>query len=237
MRRLIQLLKIIFFDKICSAQVHYQHPELISHYKKLVDFGLHPDEVQIFNYLRVNNINKILIYGAGCGRECKVVAPYVQAVVGFEPVTQMVTIAFEGKNIRYITELSGPLEQEFDVIWITTVVISFLTKQEREILFLNLKKWLTPKGVAYIKPDIMKLSYTDSFRYKLASDLLRAFKSKYFFEKGDTIRVNLDLYVGDEHFVFYHYFDSALDFQDEALKNGFKSQVLELGYFELHNDT
>jgi hypothetical protein len=233
MRRLIQLLKIIFSNNVYAAQEHYQHPDIISYYRDLVDVGLFSDEVEIKNCLSERKPKNLLLYGSGAGRECKAIRSEVKDIVGYDPVEAMNLVAFQHEGITYTSALVDFRDSKFDVIWVTKNLPSFLNIRERKELYRVLLHQIGPGGIIFIKPDIMMLEYSSSFRFKLASDMLRIFKTKFYTERGDTLRVNLDLYLGDDHFVFYHYFHSEQEFLNEVLSNGFKAKILSGGFFQL----
>jgi hypothetical protein len=233
MRRLIQFLKIIFSNKVQSAQKHYEHPLLIQHYQKLIEFGAYSDEEEILQDLNISHVENILIYGSGSGRECKLVTDLIPKIVGFEPVKGMIEISYCKSNIHYTSSLNDAPIRLFDAIWVTRFLPSFLNVEERKDFYREIRIILNESGIIYLRPDIMALSYKHTFRFKLASDLLRFFKQKYYYERGDTLRVNLDHFVGDGHFVFYHYYPSEAVFLEEILNAGFSGLKLPSGFFKL----
>lgn len=234
MKRFIQFIQLLFSSRLSNAELHYSNPEIVEFYRELNAKGLFDDEVKTIEKHVNSNLHlkshKLLVIGAGAGRECIAFSDYFENIIAYEPVKIMRESGMKQKSdIIWCAKLEEINEENIDVIWITKNLPSFLTRNERRDLLLICQKLIKNKGTLYVSPDVMPLSWAHTFKYKFASYLLKFNTNLNSWEKGDTVRSNLDFNTPNDKMVYYHYFPSRevfieelrqiLHFQDLIIEN------------------
>ncbi len=234
MRRLIQLIKLIFVKEFHNSMEHYAQDDIISFYKAIENNGLFPDELEVFKLMQYLNVKRVLLVGAGTGREAKVFAENGLLISAIEPVDQMRRNAFIHSGINYYKNMSdAPIEE--DAIYLTRNLLSLLNKDERKLLINQIFSRAKEGKLFFFQADIMVLSWKYSFKLKLLEQLGKFFKLQKLFEAGDTYRLNIDYNAKNLVWCYYHYFYSKEDLLSEInnLKNHMKIEELPGGFFKL----
>lgn len=226
---------MLFSSRLSDAELHYSNPEIVEFYLQLNSRGLFDDETRTIkahvNSSFYSKKQRLLLVGAGTGRECLALSEYFEEIIAYEPVKNMREMGMAQKNaFRWCGKLEEISEEKVDIIWITKNLPSFLTKDERRNLMLSCQKLIKNKGIIYVSPDVMPLTWCETFKFKLASYLLRLGISSRSWEKGDTVRSNLDFNTPNDKLVYYHYFPSREIFIEEL------REILYLQKFEVEND-
>lgn len=239
MNRLIQLIQLIFIGKFLNARQHYGNEKMVQFYQEFNDQGLFNDEREIIDGIKVSGriTNSLLMVGAGRGRECIGLLNYFDELVAFEPVEAMLQGTQQSEKILWIDDLRSLQNRVFDVIWLTKFLPSLLTRDERRILYSNLSRFISSGTSIIVKPDIMKLTWKETFRFQLASLIIKYRILHKQWEIGDTVRQNLDFNTAASGLVYYHYFQSEEDFLND-FKKSFNERSMEiskcpLGFIEI----
>lgn len=239
MNRFIQFIQLLIKGKILNAKEHYSNEMIVHFYQEFNSQNLFDDEKEAFNDLMksYSNSSRLIVIGAGTGRECKEFKNYFQNIIAFEPVEKMFESSVGSKDIYWIKDLDQMANEKVDIIWLTRYLPSLLSKAERIELYNKLIGHLTNQGVIVLKPDIMRLSWKETFRFKLASLILKYRVLKNDWQEGDTVRQNLDFNSLASGLVYYHYYqnekDFFLDLQKRIDTRNLKYTLLPLGFIKI----
>lgn len=239
MNRLIQFIQLLIKGKILNAKEHYSNKMIVRFYQEFNPQKLFDDESEVFNGLikEYSNSSRILVIGAGAGRECMVFKDYFQKIIAFEPVETMFESTISSEAVCWIKDLDQLPDEKVDIIWLTRYLPSLLSNTERIMLYKKLMKHLENQGVIVLKPDIMCLSWMGTFRFKLASLILKYRVLKNDWQEGDTVRQNLDFNSLASGLVYYHYYQSEnecfLDFQKKSETKKLKYSIMPLGFIKI----
>lgn len=239
MNRLIQFIQLFIKGKILNAHEHYSNEMIVRFYQEFNPQKLFDDEREVFDSLmkEYSNSSRLLVIGAGTGRESVVFKDYFQEIIAFEPVEAMFENAINPEAICWIKDLDKMPCEKVDIIWLTRYLPSLLSNAERIILYKKLMNHLADQGVIVLKPDVMCLSWKESFRFKLASLILKYRVLKNDWQEGDTVRQNLDFNSLASGLVYYHYYQSEndcfLDFQKKSETKKLKYSLMPLGFIKI----
>jgi hypothetical protein len=229
-RRIYQLINLIFSKNIKNAKDHYADPTIINYYEFRKDEGLLLEERKILDIWQTD-WKKVLLIGAGTGRECKAILSLVNYIYAYEPVGEMHKVAFTDPKIDYNNQLPAKNEY-YDIIWVSNLLPSFLNFDERLNLYAEIKKRMTGKCLIFIRPDIMPLSWSKSFKFKLIEVYLKVRYPFSNYKRGDTLRGSLDHDVAGNSLVFYHYFQDESEFCNELVSMGLKVSKINDYFFK-----
>lgn len=234
MKRLIQLIKLIFVKEFHNSIEHYAQDEIVRFYKAIEQNGLFPDEMEVLKTMQNMKVRRILLIGAGTGREAKVFAENDIKVCAIEPVDQMRENAFIHEGITYFKNMEDVPSDE-EAIYLTRNLLSLLNKDARKQLIDQIFKRMNAEKVLFFQADIMVLSWRNSFKLKMLEQLGKLFKLQKRFEVGDTYRLNIDYNAKNSTWCYYHYFSTkdALLSEIKNLNNPIKIEELSCGFFKL----
>lgn len=239
MNRFIQFIQLLIKGKILNAKEHYSNEMIVHFYQEFNSQNLFDDEKEAFNDLMksYSNSSRMLVIGAGTGRECLVFKDYFQKIIAFEPVERMIESAISSKDICWIRNLDQLVNEKVEIIWLTRYLPSLLSDTERIELYKKLMDHLANQGVIVLKPDVMSLNWKETFRFKLASLVLKYRVLKNDWQEGDTVRQNLDFNSLASGLVYYHYYQNEkecfLDFQKKSDSRNLKYTLLPLGFIKI----
>lgn len=234
MKRLSQIIKLILHKEYQNSVEHYSQPEIVKFYKELISVGLFPDEIEVLDLLLKSNITKVLIIGAGTGREAKIFAENGISVHGYDPASEMIKIAYQHEKIIYYDSFDQ-LNCTYEAVFFTRNLPSLLKADIRNKLISDCLLKIKSKSYLFIQPDILKLTWKNTFKLKLISKIGQVFKAIENFEEGDTFRINIDYNANNSKICYYHYFPDHKKFIHELLitNPNLKIQKLSRGYFQV----
>lgn len=235
MNRIIQLIKLILNKEFHNSIEHYTQDDIIDFYKHLEDSGLFPDELEVLQFIKDQNINSILLIGSGPGREAKVFAENSVWVNAIEPVEKMRLLAFKHPKINYFSQMNEVVEKE-QAIYVTRNLLSLLNRSERNQLLIEIAKRMNISKYLFIQADIMELTWSKSFKLKLLEVLGKILKLQPAYEAGDTYRMNIDYNAHNNQWCYYHYFPEKSYLLNELKRHFPEAKIDEFskGFFRLY---
>lgn len=236
-RRVDQLLQILFspryqnFSRITdSVHDYYSHRDELEFYTAYAQYGIHENEQEALEKAFRNNpkIKKVLMIGCGAGRECYYLAKnYPQLdITGTDLNNEMITRARRSNrwsNLYFTSEPASDMDDEFDLIWVTSILESHIQGQSNRIKFFKeISDLCHEKSQVIMTPQIRTFHWRS--HYFWGSQLLRLrWLGREQWEKGDLLMANFGAHRKVDQLVYSHFYPSQKDFCDELSASGFSN--------------
>jgi SAM-dependent methyltransferase len=210
-------------DLIRYGRISYSKPASTTLWtsEDLIDSGLWPGELELFEALPTQNGN-LLLLGMGGGREAIYLAKVGFQVTGVDFIEEMVEKAKDNAKQRGV-EIQGKVQEmsqldfdspTYDVIWFSCAIYSSIPGKKARIEILKrVGKWLTPQGRVvcgfYWNPSVKHGKLMQ--RAGKVFSLLTFGNTQY--EEGDILKNNSE---------FIHAFRRERDLKEEFDQAGFE---------------
>jgi len=192
-----------------------------------IESGLDPDETVLLEKIPIKG-GKLLLLGAGGGREAIYLAKKGFEVTGVDFSEGMVESALENAQKRGLT-ISGLVQEisqldvsdsSYDIVWLSTAMYSSIPTRRRRLMMLRrISKALKPRGYF-----ICQFHWDARMNVSLKGEFIRGVVSfltlgNLRYEKGDMLWHNLE---------FIHAFSSEKDLRSEFEEAQFKVEHIRI---------